>query len=181
MATEAHRRDPLNLQVHFGLGSMAYFARRYGQAYKTLHEVAAKAPDYYLIHELLSEVCARLGKRAESIAAADAAIRESRHRGHAMTFAANAFAILGQRERARELLSEVVLPGKVASYEAVHVARGYAELGLATEAISWLETARARKETGLQTVRVHHSYDRIRTDSRFLEFERTLPFPPLAQ
>ncbi len=181
MATEAHRRDPLNLQVHFGLGSMAYFTRRYDQAYRTLHEVSAKAPDYYLSHELLSEVCARLGKRAEAIAAAEAALRVSPHRGHAMTFAANAFAILGETERARELLAEVVRPGRVASYEAVHVARGYAELGLAQESVAWLETARTRKETGLQTVRVHHSYDRIRNDSRYKAFERHLPFAPVSQ
>lgn len=175
-AQEAFQRDPLNLRVHYNTASSAYFTRRYIESYSRAREVMAKAPDYHMGHELLSEVCARLGKREEARAEAREALHQSRHPAHALGYAANTYAILGDHKRATELLEELFRAGGKITFEAVHVARAYAEMGQAKQAMRWLETARARKETGLQTVRIHHSYDPIRGTAEFQEFARGLPF-----
>ncbi|MFN7936279.1 MAG: protein kinase [Bryobacteraceae bacterium] len=170
MAREAFRRDPLNLRVHMNAGSMAYFTRNYAEALERLREVSQKAPDYYLIHEVLAEVCARLGMRQEALREADMALHESRHKGHAMAFAANAYAILGEKERSLAALRELTHSNGKITFEAVHVARAFAEMGRAEDALQWLEVAYKKKETGLQTLPVYHSYDPIRRDPRFVSF-----------
>jgi TolB-like protein/Tfp pilus assembly protein PilF len=175
-ALEAFRRDPLNLRVHYNTATTAYFTRRYSESYSRSREVLEKAPDYHMGHELLCEVCARLGKRKEAIAEAEAALHQSRQPAHALSYAANMYAILGDHKRATELLEKLFRSGGKMTFEAVHVARAYAEMGQTKEAMRWLETARARKETGLQTVRIHHSYDPIRETAEFREFARELPF-----
>jgi predicted Zn-dependent protease len=176
IAREGFQRDPLNLRMHSNVGSTAYFTRHYAESYSVLREVQRKAPDYHVSHELLCEICARLGKREEAMVEAEEALRQSRQPGHALTYAANTYAILGDRKRAIAMLERLLRKGGSIRFEAVHVARTYAQLGDTKGAMRWLAVAKERKETGLQTVRIHHSYDPIRGTPEFQAFARGLPF-----
>lgn len=176
-AQEAIDLDAGSAAAHFNAGAMQYYSRRYSDAAETLETMRRRWPDFHVVREMQAEVYARLGRTAEAAEIAAGTLRQSRHPGHALTYAAVTLAVLGRRQEAEERLREVEKASGGIRFQPFHAARAYAELGRADDAVRWLQTALDRRDSGVQIAGVHPSFDRIRSDPRYLNLMRRLRLP----
>jgi tetratricopeptide (TPR) repeat protein len=87
-----------------------------------------------------------------------------------------AYHALGRQAEAETKLARLKQTfGDRAAYQYAQV---YAQWGRPTEAIRWLETAYAVKDTGLNEMKVSPLLDPIRNLAGFADIERRLNFPP---
>ncbi len=176
-AREAIDRDAGSAAAHFNAGAMQYYSRRYSDAAETLETMRRRWPDFHVVREMQAELYARLGRTAEAAEIAAGTLLQSRHPGHALTYAAVTLAVLGRREDAEERLRELEKASGGIRFQPFHAARAYAELGRADDAVRWLQTALDRRDSGVQIAGVHPSFDRIRDDPRYQNLMKRLRLP----
>ena len=166
-AGEAVRLDELSLPANFNNALMHYFTRQYAEAIRLLKSIEERQPNYWISHELLAEAYARLGQSALAVEEAEKAAKYSAHPGHARTYGAVTYAILGSRDKALSRLQEVIQNPQLYAFQPFHVARVYAEMRQVEDALVWLDRAHEHRDPGIQITQIHHSFDGIRTDPRF--------------
>jgi hypothetical protein len=80
----------------------------------------------------------------------------------------------GNRKAAEHLLSRLSAVARSKHVPAYQFAIIYSGLGNADEAMKWLERAYEERSGFLLYIRYEPLFDRVRTDPRFLEFERRI-------
>jgi eukaryotic-like serine/threonine-protein kinase len=169
-AKEAIRQDSLSIPANRNLAVMLYLLRKYPEAIEQATRVQAMAPGFFGCRELLAESYARRGEKEAALQLIREIEADLRTPGFALAHAADVYAILGMADRALETIARLTSPASNLNYQPVHVARAYSDLGRADECFHWLEIAYTKRDTGLQILPVHESFDHVRRDSRFPQF-----------
>ena len=179
-AREAIRLDAGSLPAHRNLLIMLYFLRRYPEAITQADYIFSIAPRYFGCLELKAEALARLGQRETALAAVKEMLKDSRTPGFSLAYVATTYAILGKAGETEETVRRLAGSEYGGNFQRGHVARAYSDLGQGDACFHWLEQAYSRRESGLQSLPFHHSFDRARSDPRFHQFldRLRIVYPP---
>jgi serine/threonine protein kinase/Tfp pilus assembly protein PilF len=148
----AMQLDPLSLPITRNTGAILAVCGRYEDAVKLLHRVIEMDPDYSYTNLFLGRAYLGLGRYEEAIGA----LKRERELALAPITGVEAwigfvYAVMGKRDEAEALLSEIVAAAKPG--QASYVALIQFGLGHYDEALEWLEKAYEGREAWLRTVR----------------------------
>jgi TolB-like protein/tetratricopeptide (TPR) repeat protein len=162
-STHAHRQ-----------AAWSYFhARRYDGAIDHLVEAKRLDPDYVPARTLLGRAYVQSKLYAQGIAELESVAARPNGASFKHMLAA-AYAMAGEKEKARRALEEYLALGKPAEYD---VALVYTALGEAGPALDQLERAYAQHDTTLINLRTDPRLDALRSLPRFQALERQMKFP----
>jgi eukaryotic-like serine/threonine-protein kinase len=179
-AEELTRIDPLSVSAYRNLCLTLYFTRHYQQSLDVARRVTDMSPEHFGMHELRGECYARLGDRVNAVRECTEALRQQQTPGLATTWAAVSFAILGMKREAEDLITKLSGPKTSIRFQPTNVARAWAELQQTDRAFQWLERASNERDTMLQILPIHESFDHLRSDPRYSPFlgKLRITYPP---
>jgi len=171
-------RDLNPLSTGREIGNRLYFARRYDEGIETLKRSLEIDPSDDFAQVTLGYTYAAKGMYREAIAAYQEAIRLGDHTPSTQIFLGAAYAGAGDRQRAQEILEQLVTgktyvsPGELAVL--------YAALGQREQAFSSLEKGFAAHDSQMQFIGVDPAFDTLRNDPRFADLMRRVGLPSAA-
>jgi TolB-like protein/DNA-binding winged helix-turn-helix (wHTH) protein/Flp pilus assembly protein TadD len=143
---QAYLFDPLALESRNDALWIYYFSGRMPETVEQCQKMIELEPDAGLPYAVLALAYAQMGQRAETLHAAENAIRLA-NSPSVMTTTASALARVGQGAEARELLSKALEQAKERYVCRFLVARAYVELGEAEKALDSLEQGFLQRST----------------------------------
>ncbi|MBV8341463.1 MAG: TIR domain-containing protein [Gammaproteobacteria bacterium] len=163
--------DPLNPQMHEGLGEALFWARRYQEAVAVLEEVTSLEPDFQRAYGFRGVAYYVLG----DLQSARSSCETKPDHWSSIWCLALTFEKLGRHaDAAAELKKFQAAFGDAAAYQ---IATIYAQWGDSAKAIEWLGRAVRLPDAGVVYVKTDPLMDPMRTDPRFQAIERELKFP----
>ena len=172
MGAKALRLDPLNPASFETQAVTLYHAHRYAEAAAMARRSLHLSPDRQRVRSFLANSLLALNKAAE----AEAEYRKLEPTDYRRLLGQAMLALqAGDRTSAMNNLRAM----KQRYGDSAHFQYGeiYAQLGLSEQAISELESALAKRDPGMQRIRVDPFLDPIRRDPRFAAIEAKLNFP----
>jgi TolB-like protein/Flp pilus assembly protein TadD len=181
-AIEQERRalalDPVSPGVNTLCGHVLYLGRRYDQAIEQLHKTVELEPDYWFAHLVLGLAMQQKGRLPEAIDQFQKARREERLSPETMGALGQAYAAVGEKDKAVKVLEELEKWSKQYYVSPFHRGRIHAALGQKDEAFAWFETAYEERSFYLSWFKVEPELDPLRSDPRFKKLLQRLSFPP---
>jgi TolB-like protein/DNA-binding SARP family transcriptional activator/Tfp pilus assembly protein PilF len=172
---QAQVLDPLSLIASAAHGWSLYFARRYADANAQLLRTIALDSTFHLAHLWRGFVLEELGQRDSMQVSLERGARLARGSAIHVSALARGFALRGDRDQARRLLS-ALQNGKHGYAPAYELAKVYLGLDLPERAIDLLEQAVQDRAHSLAFVRVDPQLDALRMHPRFLRLvSRVMP------
>ncbi len=179
-AAEARRGlelGPLSLNTHATTAIVQWCAREYDDMIDQAHRMLELEPRYFLANWVLGLAHGMKGLYQEAVTT----LEEGRvhAQGDPITEGALgwAYALAGQRERARDLLRDLTQRGAEAYFPAACIAWVHVGLGEHDEAIDWLNKAREQREGLCAYFNVAPLYEPLRRHPRFQDLLRRMNFP----
>ena len=166
----AHELDPQSLVINLQLASPLMYSRDYTHAIEKIREALHLNPDFPLAIYMLATCYEQLGRND------DAAAEYRRIAGTRMGLSGLGYIYgkCGRQQEARRILERLVSDSARDDFSAYHVARVYAGLGDAGQAIAWLKKAQRARDERMVMLRVDSKLDALRSDPRFGDLLRTL-------
>jgi len=143
---QAYLFDPLALESRNDALWIYYFSGRMPETVEQCQKTIELEPDAGLPHAMLALAHAQMGQRAETLRAAENAIRLA-NSPSVMTTTAAALARVGQRHEAKQLLSKALEQAKELYVCRFLVADAYVELGDTEKALESLEQGFLQRST----------------------------------
>ena len=168
-ARRAVELDPLTPIITMWLGYCYYHARRYDDALETNAQALELEPDLILARYLTPEVLLWGGRHEEAIASVKELLAWRGRDTDTSPYLATFYAVAGQEEEARRILSRVN-PDQVD-------AEAWASLGDMDRAFAALERAFRDRSQGLLWIKTDPSMDPLRGDPRFADLLRRMGLP----
>jgi TolB-like protein/tetratricopeptide (TPR) repeat protein len=165
--------DPVSSRSFMNAGFAYYYARHYDKALAQIQKANTFAPNPAETIFPLGAIYAEKGMYQQSIDE----FQKLGDTPHALGHAGNAYARMGQIDKAREMilkLQEHVQKDGVGRYE---IALIYAALGEKDEAFVWLEKSFEAHDKGLTFLKIDPCLDPLRSDPRFQDLVRRAGFP----
>ncbi len=169
----ARELDPLSMIIGTGMGMVLLYTREYDRSIETLRETLELDPSFALGQDVLASAYTAKGMHEEAVEVAERRARTDPESSTKMVTLAEAYAGAGRREDALRILEEV----RGSALYPPPVAYVYAALGDADAAFEWMEKAYERRSLQISWIRVHPSFDPIRSDPRFADLLRRIGFP----
>lgn len=162
----AHELDPLSPVINTTVGERFYFARRYDEAITQLRRTLEIAPDFAIAHFVLALALEQRGEFAEAISELKKAKGMGAGSPSVASSLAHAYALAGQKDKARKILWELLASETAQPYEVAIVYQG---LGDKQRAIDWLSKTRDRRGELLMMLKLDPRLDSLRSDPGFSE------------
>jgi adenylate cyclase len=162
--------DPLNPAFESDLGDVYRFARRYDEAIAHYRRALDVDPNLWLAQFLMGQAYLNAGKIPEAVANFDLA-RRINDDPQILGGLGQAYALLGDREKAERFRAELALRAKrqyVSPGTFAMIAIGLKDYDLA---FRWLEKAAADRDFYI-TILAAPDFDAIRSDPRFAALRR---------
>jgi TolB-like protein/Tfp pilus assembly protein PilF len=172
----AQELDPLSQIAKANVGVIYYFARQYDLAMKSLNDVLKDDPKFSTAYWGLGLIYEQKGMPAEAVAEIEKAAALSSG-PNTMASLAHAYAIAGQKEKARKILAELEGRAKKESISGYQFALIYTGLGERDKAFAALEKAFQERSTLLTYVKMDPRFDPIRSDARLIDLQRRIGLP----
>ena len=173
----ARQRDPLSLPINSDLGFHHYYTGRYDEAVKQLKFVLEMNRNFPPAHLWLGRTFQELGEF-------DDALAEFRHveetlREWPVSIAARGFvsAAAGRTDEAREILAELKRLANRKFVTSYGIALVYVGLDQNDAALASLNRAFDERSHWLVWLRLDPRWNKLRTDSRFVELVSRMRFP----
>jgi TolB-like protein len=173
----ARQLDPMSLPIRTAEGGEFYLARRYDDALGECDRILEIEPNYasaYLYRGLSYE---QKGKWKEALADLETSKRLDDSLPNAAMLA-EAYALAGDKTRARQILSEMQVRAKREHVSPLYPAIIHTGLGDKDLAFSELEAAIEERGTNVLAIKVAALYDPLRSDPRFADLIRRVGLPP---
>lgn len=161
----AQELDPLSPVINTTMGERLFFARRYDEAITYSRKTVEIAPDFAPAYYTLGLALEQKGEYREATATLRRAAEITRLNPAMMLSAlGHIYAVTGQKQEARKILSELLAQEEPSPYE---IAVVYSVLGEREQAINWLEKLK-HKASAYRMVLTHDPrLDELRSDPRF--------------
>ena len=172
----ARELDPLSISINSDALLDLFMLKRYAEALERGRMVFELDPSNAFVHVLLALVYVQMGRRSEAILEAEKGIQNSHSPLHHAT-AGTALAAVGERDRARRLLAELIEVSKkryVCPYEIGVIHLG---LGEKDEAFRWLEKGYQDRSVCMQYAKQDPRLTPLHGDPRYEDLLRRLAFP----
>lgn len=163
---QAQELDPLSSVINTTVGERLYFARRYDEAIEQLRKTLEIAPDFASAHFVLGLALEQRGFLAEAISELQKAKGTGAGRPSVVASLAHAYALAGQKKKARTILRVLITNGTAGPYEIGMVYQG---LGDKQQSIYWLTKTKDRRGELLMMLRLDPRLDSLRSDPGFRE------------
>ena len=164
----ARELDPLSLIINTDTGKMLYFARRYDDAIKQLRETLKMDPNFPQAHIWLGYVCTTTGLYEEAITE----FAKVSDNSWAPGWLGYVYGFSGRREEAEKILGELKQKETAQPIDPHVLFCIYCGLGEKDQAFAALEKDYEIRSVGLTSLKVHPSYDSLRSDPRFADLLR---------
>ena len=164
--------DPLSLIISADLGRALYYGRLYDQVIEQENRTLEMDADFWLSYINRGRCFMQKGMFANAISDLLRACELSADNTEARSFLAFTYAATGQKDAAREILSDLNERSVKGYVPPFHVAIVHAGLGETDQAIEWLEHAFSRHAVDLFTLKVEPMLDGLRSDARFTDLVR---------
>jgi tetratricopeptide (TPR) repeat protein len=168
--------DPLSLEMNWHLGHHYWNTRQYDLAVPQLQKVLAIRPNFSNAHNILGLVYAKQGRYQEAIVELQKTknMGDFDNRGN-LGFA---YAVAGQRDEARKLLTQLQEEARTKIVSSYHLALIYAGLDEKDQAFVSLDKAIAEREGNLTNIKIDPQFDNLRADPRFTDLLRRMNLTP---
>jgi tetratricopeptide (TPR) repeat protein len=177
-AIEASRKalelDPLSPLLQFHLGLRYFSARQYDRAIEQLSNALDLDPQYYWAHMMLGVSYIVTGKLNEGIRSCEAADRHGGHVPTTLGFLGWAYAMGGQINEAKKLLSELQDISLREYIPPSSIALLYVGLGEIKSALEWYEKAIDEREGMILGMHSYPTIDPIRCYPRYKDLLRKM-------
>ncbi|MBZ5617458.1 MAG: tetratricopeptide repeat protein [Acidobacteriia bacterium] len=172
----AHQLDPLSSILSEGRGYLLMMLRDYEAALASYREILDVDPSFFKAYTSMGRACIQMGRYPEALAMLQKGRALAGDVPNILGAMGQAYALLGDQQKARESLSELERLAKTkyvptACFAVIHVG-----LGEKKQALDWLEEGCARRESQLASIKVHPLYDPLRGDPRFQALLKKLHF-----
>ena len=166
--------DPDGLE----LGIKYYYAKRYDEAIAEGRKACAKSPNSVWVHNLCSIWYGAKGMKQEALDEMEKSIAlgTPEESSGLMLNNAGTYAMLGMVDKALETLHRYLAVRKGKPLNVSWVAFAFAALGKDKEAFEWLERAYEEHNVRLTDLKVENSWDRYRSDPRFVAMLKKVGF-----
>ena len=181
MMRDAVALSPLDLGLNMNLGDFLIFARRFDEAARHLEHTLEMAPGFVPGRLRLAEALALAGRHATALAQAEIAFAEAPSLPRARETRALVLAIAGRRDEARRELAVLAEARRERYVSAWEIARAYAVMADADEAIQWLSEAIAERAPMTLFAGIHATLDPVRHDRRFPTILQGIGLPLAAE
>ena len=173
MSARATKLDPLNPASFHTQARTLYYARRYAEAAAAARRSLQLSPQGEDVRRYLANALLALNKPAE----AEAEYRKFEPTDYRRLVG---LAVLAVRagDRASAITDLRAMKQRYGDLMLYQYGQIYAQLGSRDQAIAELESALAKRDSGLGVIRVDPFLDPIRRDPRFAAIEAKLNFPP---
>jgi serine/threonine protein kinase/tetratricopeptide (TPR) repeat protein len=174
-STKATELDPLSLMLQGALGDVYFYARRYDEAIALYERTIEVDPEFLAGHTDLARGYELAGRYEDAIAEFEtAAALAPKGPPEPSSGLAHVYAQMGRRDKALEILEQLVAMRSRRYVSPYGIASIYSCLHEVDAAFDWLDTAYAEHDQTLVWVKVHPRLDPLRGDPRFDEFLRRM-------
>ena len=174
----ARQLEPTSLIINANVGWCHYLARRYDAAIEALARTLELDPNFAVAHGYLGQVYLEKHMYVEALAGFEKAVQLSRKSPGALAFQADAYAVTGQKDRARKLLAELQALARHQRVAPYHFAVVYVGLGDKEQALVWLERSLDSRDARLTNLKVHPRFDSLHGEPRFQQLLRRMGLSP---
>ena len=177
-ARRGRELDPLAITGGLRLGWTLFHARRYDEAIRELRIVLAVEPENPGALWFLGFALIEAGRLDEAIQALEKAASVSDRNSAVLGVLVRAYARAGRRREALQVLDELHRRRQTRYVPAAALLHAYLELGDHEQAFAWLERAFQERSIVMQLLKVHPSFDPLRSDPRFEGYLRRVGLAP---
>lgn len=167
MIRDAVALSPLDLGLNMNLGDFLIFARRFDEAARHLEHTLEIAPGFVPGRLRLAEALALAGRHDTALAQAEIAFTEVPSLPRVRETRALVLAVAGRCDEARKELATLAEERNERYVSAWEIARVYAVMAEADEAMHWLNEAIAERAPMTLFTGIHATLDSVRDDKRF--------------
>ncbi len=174
---KAHELDPLSLVINRNVGQVLYRARRFDEAIVALQRTLEMNPSFSYIHFHMGSIYLQNQKYAEALQELE--VEKSIARGWSTQIDAwigITYAKMGDREKAQEILDELLKRSEQTFVAPTLMAILYFALGEDDQGFQKLEDAYKVYDNWVRLLKVEPIFDRVRSDPRFEEMLRKRGF-----
>ncbi len=173
---EARRLDPISLTAVSRAAFTYFFARDYDRSIAESKKMIALDPGDFLPWGYLSWAYGQQGKNEEALEAVRKAVSLTEQLDTRLNLA-RAYALAGEKSRARQILQEVQHSSGRGYFHLYYVAMVHAYLGEKDVALDYLERSFQRHERAMRIIKVDPRFDLLRGEPRFQALVQQMKFP----
>jgi serine/threonine protein kinase/Flp pilus assembly protein TadD len=167
--------DPFHIMLHALLGRILADSGRWDEAIEQFHKTLELDPNYAPTHWMVGLPYQHKGRYDEAIAAYRKAIElTGGHHPHATGALGVAYAKLGQREKAVNVLRELEERSKQTYVPKTSIAVIYAALGEIEKALELLEKAYEERDQMLLYIKETYDLHNLELDPRYMELRKKI-------
>ena len=163
----ARELDPLSLPINSGMGWHYYLTRQYDEAIREYGKTLELNENFYMAHFLLGMTYEQVGMYMEALVSYERAIKLSGASPAMLAAPGHAYAMLGRKDEARQVLAELHALSARQFVSPYHVAVIHAALGETDQTFDWLSRACDVQSEALIWFAVDPMLDGLRSDPRF--------------
>jgi TolB-like protein/Tfp pilus assembly protein PilF len=167
-AERAIELDPLSLHANTVLGWQLIGVRRYAEAREQLRRTIELDPDFAIAHWLLGQTYAFDDRVAEGLTHYQKAVDLSGGNSWFMSFLGRAYALLGDEDRARQILATLEERSQREYVRPFYFALIHMALGQKDQALDFLERAFEERGPNMVNLHYHPAWDDLRSEPRFV-------------
>ena len=174
---KAAELDPLSVQIRTDMGFSLYYSRNYDQALKEFQSSLKMNPGFGLAHIWTGRVYQQKKMYKESIEEYRNTLLAAPAWPVAYAAIGNVYGIMGEREKARDILDTLAVLSKSRFVTSYGVALVYAGLGENDKSFEWINKAYDERSNWLVWLKSDPRWDPIRSDKRFAELVHRVGLP----
>jgi len=173
----AHELDPLSVTIRGVKTFRLFSARRYDEAIEEAKSALALDPAAIQARETLGRAYLQKGMFGPAIAELERVVDLSRRDPGSVRFLGFAYAVAGQKEKARVLLRELQQRFERSYVAPPFIAMVFLGLGDRDHAFEWLEKGYQLRDSGIVRLETAREFDPLRSDPRFADLMRRVGLP----
>jgi tetratricopeptide (TPR) repeat protein len=166
----AYELDPLSLIINRNLGQVYYRAGQYDKALEALQKTHEMDPNFSFVHYYQGLVYLQKSMYEEALAEFQMEREKAKGWGtRAEAMIGIAYFKLGMRDKAQEILNELIVKSEQVYVQPTSIAILYFVMDENEQGFKWLDKAYEEYDSNLRLIRVDTFYEPVRSDPRFKE------------
>ena len=173
-AEEVRKLEPYSAYSFAVQGMVYQQAGKLDEAFVRFDEAKKFAPDLWLTYLYEATAYTDLRRFEDAIAAAQKASEHNPSQSISVAYESVARAGQGRRDEAKKLLDGLLKRSAETYVPPYHIAIAYMGLGDSENALLWLEKSFSEQDPKIVFLKVHHVWDGLRQEPRFIELIRKM-------